>query len=154
MRERRLRLDSFVFQFRITPACAGTTTPTGRLQKTKWDHPRLCGNDMSVRHQSYYFLGSPPLVRERPLIALLYALISGITPACAGTTTYKVSTNIYRWDHPPLVRERRLSIAFRGDSGGITPACAGTTRWLDRQRIETGDHPRLCGNDPSHLLPA
>ena len=70
----------------ITPACAGTTTLDCRRRRGSRDHPRLCGNDSEIQKGVRTKLGSPPLVRERQGVHLPDALVSRITPACAGTT--------------------------------------------------------------------
>ena len=131
----------------ITPACAGTTivgrTPCIRIE----DHPRLCGNDATSRQYRWEQLGSPPLVRERPVSVASLPPVCRITPACAGTTLSLISSNLINRDHPrlcgndkvlrvhfaksrgspPLVRERPWATGDGMVADGITPACAGTT---------------------------
>lgn len=70
----------------ITPAHAGTTQFLIGLINAARDHPRACGNHTPGFHAPVIAPGSPPRMRE-PLIRLIGILvISGITPAHAGTT--------------------------------------------------------------------
>ena len=48
----------------ITPACAGSIKTPIRLEKNRWDHPRVCGKYAVLRLTVDYFMGSPPRVRE------------------------------------------------------------------------------------------
>ena len=78
--------DIIVYGTRITPACAGTTKLDAYILLFVQDHPRVCGNH-SVRECFEDFCGgSPPRVREPRVRAVPFDQISGITPACAGTT--------------------------------------------------------------------
>ena len=82
------------FQFlRITPACAGTTAYRWSYTANSWDHPRVCGNHSSSTLTRSRQRGSPPRVREPPLYKILTTDITGITPACAGTTEQAI-TNV------------------------------------------------------------
>ena len=70
----------------ITPACAGTTKMTREELKAIGDHPRMCGDHLYVHFQRWQYRGSPPHVRGPRLCSHVYLFLSGITPACAGTT--------------------------------------------------------------------
>ena len=72
----------------ITPACAGTTKSRNANVRHSKDHPRVCGNHRDVRCFEIADVGSPPRVREPPVGAVVTLFITGITPACAGTTKY------------------------------------------------------------------
>ena len=48
---------------RITPACAGNRCPRRRPWKWGWDHPRVCGEQLTVWQKMRDFIGSPPRVR-------------------------------------------------------------------------------------------
>ena len=73
--------------FRITPACAGTTLWEVCSSKFSWDHPRLCGDYVKGQGLRLKSIGSPPPVRGLPTKKSAEAFLSGITPACAGTTS-------------------------------------------------------------------
>ena len=64
----RLSLPVFYINpVRITPARAGKTGSTVDRIHCDEDHPRSCGKDPSHLHHSLPSVGSPPLVRERPM---------------------------------------------------------------------------------------
>ncbi len=92
--------------------------------------------------------------------------LSGITPACAGTTEVIMQDDFAEKDHPRMcgdhLRENFIIITSlgspphvrgplrkAGDKGftkGITPACAGTTtQWRSLLNL-IRDHPRMCGD--------
>ena len=71
---------------RITPACAGTTHVAVVGQLLTKDHPRVCGNHITITYQVLSMPGSPPRVREPLDLNKKTCIRPGITPACAGTT--------------------------------------------------------------------
>ena len=131
----------------ITPARAGKTycfRPSHQLFR---DHPRSCGKDNRQPRRPAWFLGLPPLVRER-LFTIAYSRSrAGITPARAGKTGAIAITGTPVVDHPrscgkdlpksplkkrnigspPLVRERPKFNTAKNMMIGITPARAGKT---------------------------
>ena len=72
--------------WRITPAHAGTTRSSTTRQILVQDHPRSRGNHRRDQRAYGDLRGSPPLTREPPEFAIVSAIVSGITPAHAGTT--------------------------------------------------------------------
>ena len=82
-----LKVDiAYISVCRITPAYAGTTKIDNSTQWMVRDHPRLRGNYHLNAPIPANNSGSPPLTRELLIISLIRALLSGITPAYAGTT--------------------------------------------------------------------
>ena len=71
--------------------------------------------------------GSPPRVREKPLAIVGILEVCGITPACAGKTTSKLSVLQLEKGSPPRVREKRRDERDSIRETRITPACAGKT---------------------------
>ena len=86
--------------WRITPACAGTTVAYGTSRDPGEDHPRVCGNHSLSLWPYPKCAGSPPRVREPQSSAMIRFPVSGITPACAGTTNREVWVSAYVQDHP------------------------------------------------------
>ena len=150
----------------ITPACAGITKIHGYLRQGDRDHPRVCGNYLSISLRRKIAIGSPPRVRELPFPWGQAENPRRITPACAGITmVFPIAAPTPR-DHPrvcgnyrdtksriqpfpgspPRVRELPMFSAGGAAAGGITPACAGITRRRARRESPVGDHPRVCGN--------
>ena len=96
----------------------------------------------------------------------IYELLQGITPACAGTTSYRRPLMIFFMDHPrmcgdhsfrshlnwlkqgspPHVRGPLMVLLFHHTGLRITPACAGTTEEDEEVTVEDWDHPRMCGD--------
>ena len=74
---------------RITPACAGTTGLSKPNRQAHWDHPRLCGDYDSNYCEWTDNPGSPPLVRGLHRNGLVIPYMGRITPACAGTTSFR-----------------------------------------------------------------
>ena len=113
--------------YRITPACAGSTS--GRFLK------------------STSMIGSPPLARGVPTSSKSEYIARGITPACAGSTSCSQINFCLHQDHPrlrgeysnhdvasalakgspPLARGVRVYPSPYESPIGITPACAGST---------------------------
>ena len=113
--------------FRITPACAGKTTPTTSCPARPWDHPRMRGEDSTMRRENSTSTGSPPHARGRHDPRIREASASGIAPACAGKTESARSSERGAHGSPPHARGRHE--AGECDEGHlrITPACAGKT---------------------------
>ena len=79
----------------ITPACAGRTILHLNLLTFTEDHPRVCGKNAESVRFGLERRGSPPRVREEPLVTLFHLSNSRITPACAGRTK-RLSVSRYR----------------------------------------------------------
>ena len=50
---------------RITPACAGKSSPGLSDMHANGDHPRMCGEKLGVALLALAFKGSPPHVRGK-----------------------------------------------------------------------------------------
>ena len=108
-------------------------------------------------------------MRGAPLMIFIDVVLSGIIPACAGSTSLHHSRRMQFRDHPRMCGEHRISnwgVVNDGGSSphvrgappcwnkrayksGIIPACAGST-WKKYKVIgETRDHPRMCGEHQS-----
>ena len=114
---------------------------------SRWDHPRSRGNHAGVIPCLDAMTGSPPLAREPQLLQNGADLMTGITPARAGTTTVETKKVNPSKDHPrsrgnhgasgrperrwrgspPLAREPLYPAEQIAQADGITPARAGTT---------------------------
>ena len=74
---------------RITPAHAGKTSRPSPRKAYSSDHPRACGENLSVSSGIQSIHGSPPRMRgKRPLVTVL-SLRDRITPAHAGKTRHQ-----------------------------------------------------------------
>ena len=162
------KFADFIF-CRITPACAGKTRWTPAVFARDWDHPRVCGKNVSFEYKGRTHLGSPPRVREKPQIQILIQSARRITPACAGKTGHYSKVHVRGADHPrvcgknaaedggigygvgspPRVREKLLQKKLQQPLLRITPACAGKTRAGLTESPVMLDHPRVCGKNIS-----
>ena len=151
----------------LTPACAGKTNISASSASASMAHPRLRGEDSSVKSEETMFSGSPPLARGRPELRAARWSHRRLTPACAGKTLDHVRPCPYLQAHPrlrgedlsgililicdvgspPLARGRRNFIRFILPVKRLTPACAGKTYQMGGRRAYTKAHPRLRGED-------
>ena len=84
----------------ITPACAGITQLLWDFGAVGQDHPRVCGNYLKCIRSTWNSAGSPPRVRELPLVYPKSRPNTGITPACAGITHPPKCGGGESQDHP------------------------------------------------------
>ena len=125
----------------------------------------MCGKYSRSTSSAALYLGSPPHVREIPLVALENYFSIRITPACAGNTCQSSPSLFSFKDHPrmcgkyqrwictypetlgspPHVREIHVWHIYRDVWCRITPACAGNTSCQKLICLLDRDHPRMCG---------
>ena len=67
-----------------------------------WDHPRMCGDHCLWDTKPPTGLGSPPHVRGPRNNFEYFVTLTGITPACAGTTHRRCRHLRRLWDHPRM----------------------------------------------------
>ena len=77
-------------QQRITPAYAGKSFATISSDAPFRDHPRLCGEKGYQINTGNYDTGSPPPMRGKEPFSSSTSVISGITPAYAGKSSFFV----------------------------------------------------------------
>ena len=153
------------FYHGIIPACAGSTSPVRATDPCRRDHPRMRGEHELARPLVVKLQGSSPHARGARFDALRLALVVGIIPACAGSTTTGARNPRPRRDHPrmrgehdssiesthvqpgssPHARGARLASKRRVHCLGIIPACAGSTCACLRRCGCSWDHPRMRG---------
>ena len=100
MRGPRSRHHLLVRPSGITPAHAGTTASSGINRVIFQDHPRACGDHPLVGPAGLLLVGSPPRMRGPLAAAPGIRLVSGITPAHAGTTITVAISATTGGDHP------------------------------------------------------
>ena len=94
----------------ITPAYAGKSSKLSSEAYTSWDHPRVCGEKDVIMGISTNFIGSPPRMRGKEPVMLLYRCNFRITPAYAGKSACKSHTCAAYWDHPRVCGEKTKKI--------------------------------------------
>ena len=128
----------------------------------------MCGEHRYRTLDMEYNPGSSPHVRGALETSEETEVLTGIIPACAGSTqTHSKGAGLMR-DHPRMCGEHNVSQRAHGfNTGssphvrgapsagqaqpvatGIIPACAGSTHRLQSNRQENRDHPRMCGEHP------
>ena len=129
----------------ITPAYAGKRSGFPAVEFYVEDHPRLCGEKLSVGLCSDKMTGSPPPMRGKVCIFSSPLVQHRITPAYAGKRVSVIFTRSSGRDHPRLCGEKiqkdrsfeirlgspppmrgkaEFQLVF-GDTVRITPAYAG-----------------------------
>ena len=129
----------------ITPAYAGKSESYGLPALPRWDHPRVCGEELFPAGFEVAFQGSPPRMRGRENSEGVTRNGSRITPAYAGKSGMAAAQRLLNQDHPrvcgeesgpmpyllcssgspPRMRGRAPQRTLNHRQGGITPAYAG-----------------------------
>ena len=105
----------------ITPACAGKTCCCLRPVFCNWDHPRVCGKNLTAVIADKTKAGSPPRVREKLNAYPPTAACSRITPACAGKTRNSFEEKEESEDHPRVCGKNTRTNQSRGSVPGSPP---------------------------------
>ena len=149
----------------IIPACAGSRLRGFRRISRRWDHPRVCGEQLRPKSNILTTAGSSPRVRGAVAYETGAVGIFGIIPACAGSSRRRHPERGNEWDHPRVCGEQLFlfacAFALWGSSprvrgadlddlvlvmgAGIIPACAGSSNLCCASTLSAWDHPRVCG---------
>ena len=89
------------------------------------DHPRMRGEDPSVRRRGRAVKGSPPHARGRLGVPSRLLVQGGITPACAGKTSWTIPATDPTADHPRMRGEDYSNIICRSANIGSPPHARG-----------------------------
>ena len=95
---------------RITPACAGNSSYCRYSCGGGEDHPRVCGEQVSVDSIDCRRLGSPPRVRGTATDANIKSNNGRITPACAGNRVQNHILSPQIQDHPRVCGEQESGL--------------------------------------------
>ena len=117
--------------FGITPAYAGKRTALQRQQSQSWDHPRVCGEKVTLVRLSASVQGSPPRMRGKEERLCAGEGKGGITPAYAGKRR-SASPDSWNWrDHPRVCGEKYQSPPTVQTTPGSPPRMRGKGRKAD-----------------------
>ena len=125
----------------------------------------MCGEKTSSNVPERKNPGSPPRMQGKGCPLLFRYYFIGITPACAGKSSWCGSHPPASGDHPRVCGEKVIQVVppapqvgspprVRGkvtphhrvaNDRGITPACAGKRRTTRTSGARYRDHPRVCG---------
>ena len=151
---------------RLIPAGAGTTWVSLCYCGHQRAHPRRCGDHLDDGHTLVSHQGSSPQVRGPPGLACATAVINGLIPAGAGTTSMMGIPLSATRAHPrrcgdhleshlvagavpgssPQVRGPLGADSSEADRKRLIPAGAGTTSSAAFASIAAWAHPRRCGD--------
>ena len=112
----------------ITPAYAGNTERRRRMVRIREDHPRVCGKHLKTPFLSSNITGSPPRMRETPLLRRSFNCSNRITPAYAGNTSACMFFCRQLQDHPRVCGKHSNQVLRMFGLLRITPAYAGNTQ--------------------------
>ena len=137
--------EHYESQLGIIPAHAGNTRKIFSSAGMRWDHPRACGEHLSVPIGAGGSWGSSPRMRGTHAAHLDVNFLGGIIPAHAGNTSEDVVCRFWDTGSSPRTRGTLRSLQIRNVLFGIIPAHAGNTRGSVAATVPSGDHPRACG---------
>ena len=155
---------------RITPAHAGKTYEDVTFNNIAEDHPRACGENLSIHPFHLQYLGSPPRMRGKHDDNIKSVVTQRITPAHAGKTICNlrlckitkdhpracgencqpVTASLWITGSPPRMRGKLICWALTHAASGITPAHAGKTFSSSCFFKLVQDHPRACGENTAY----
>ena len=118
-------IDRVNISIRITPACAGKSTRWRAGRTYTKDHPRMCGEKVTVFFRSANCQGSPPHVRGKGLHSNTQLPVKGITPACAGKSPAAIPVHWPRRDHPRMCGEKLSRLKWAALCQGSPPHVRG-----------------------------
>ena len=95
---------------RITPAYAGKSFTRELLLIVSRDHPRVCGEKNGENGLTFHQMGSPPRMRGKVGWSAERSRPEGITPAYAGKSFLRSSSQLLNGDHPRVCGEKTKKI--------------------------------------------
>ena len=128
MRGKLFNLLSIIRKNRITPADAGKTTRHRRSHRRSRDHPRGCGENLSLSIVRRRKQGSPPRMRGKLKFQILSYFCHRITPADAGKTARDCGRAADTEDHPRGCGENCARRCGRCSCNGSPPRMRGKPR--------------------------
>ena len=109
----------------ITPAYAGKSSKNAQRCIGHEDHPRICGEKCAALIMESCFLGSPPHMRGKGLVAVVPCVVTGITPAYAGKRLDQQQSQTLLEDHPRVCGEKNAILSGRKTEPGSPPRMRG-----------------------------
>ena len=136
----------------IIPAYAGNTRTSTSAPSDYADHPRVCGEHPGRNHRHHRRRGSSPRMRGTLDPAHPEIDQTGIIPAYAGNTPYRLCGCGCDWDHPRVCGEHHITSIMVHLSWGSSPRMRGTPLLMISRLRLIRDHPRVCGEHPSRIF--
>ena len=107
------------------PPHAGKTYLCSIELALRWDHPRVCGENITKVKLGATIAGSPPRVRGKLHPAHQLPVPAGITPAHAGKTPAPSRNSLTGRDHPRVCGENALVPCAVSSDRGSPPRVRG-----------------------------
>ena len=136
----------------IIPACAGSTTGVAASAKVTRDHPRMCGEHGRLATMPCRSPGSSPHVRGAQRLERQSCSLSGIIPACAGSTPMSPTGRGAMWDHPRMCGEHSRPMKSRSNCGGSSPHVRGARQSRSLINLSLGIIPACAGSTSETAL--
>ena len=142
-----------VLPFRgITPAYAGKSLISQAPDRSRQDHPRLCGEKYLVSYHTVGAAGSPPPMRGKVTEAETVTKEDRITPAYAGKSLTDPQPVFSNQDHPRLCGEKFVMRSRRLLCLGSPPPMRGKVVRAIPDILRKRITPAYAGKSPA--LPA
>ena len=130
----------------IIPAYAGNTSLLPSRLGSARDHPRVCGEHMTIEDYEDCDSGSSPRMRGTPVVGEWLGGWKGIIPAYAGNTILLLPLRVFRWDHPRVCGEHGTSTPSHACRLGSSPRMRGTLGLIHGSVRDAGIIPAYAGN--------
>ena len=152
---------------RNIPAYAGKTATRIGIWHALKEHPRVCGENVSIGSQAEISRGTSPRMRGKLLGMIEHCFRGRNIPAYAGKTQWGWCRLGHSAEHPrvcgenrhgirpikestgtsPRMRGKRWPRSWRRRAGRNIPAYAGKTIFGHYSSVKTKEHPRVCGEN-------
>ena len=133
----------------ITPACAGKSSQYGLRGWFFQDHPRVCGEKITLHIRAKVALGSPPRMRGKAFSVLRRQFRFRITPAYAGKRFRWRATRQCEQDHPRVCGEKVLAAYHPAGIPGSPPHMRGKVEKHGWGSSKSGITPAYAGKSCS-----
>ena len=131
---------------RIIPAYAGNRLLAACCYSLRWDHPRVCGEQLALDTRMISIEGSSPRMRGTVTDTVRNALNDGIIPAYAGNSIPVRRRVQPRRDHPRVCGEQLDRYQRKMQKAGSSPRMRGTAYPLGCVKANIGIIPAYAGN--------
>ena len=129
----------------IIPAHAGNTVGVDVDAERPWDHPRACGEHITLGAAKTGTRGSSPRMRGTPSTRPRTCSPTGDHPRACGEHAFAAFCPCRCWGSSPRMRGTRPIWLIAVTPDGIIPAHAGNTPARTQPPANRRDHPRACG---------
>ena len=148
MRGKRRRHVGGGHGLRNIPAYAGKTCAPPLRAYGCWEHPRVCGENVSPTPLAQFEWGTSPRMRGKRLRPALFAIENGNIPAYAGKTFA-----LYLWvlgfqEHPRVCGKTRPCSIMGSNWSEHPRVCGENLHAGDKRQVRGGTSPRMRGKPP------